>query len=130
MRRANLALARKHGATIHTDEKALRFEQTPGGVTVTTDRGSYSADRLYHRRRMAAELIGESTEAVQGAAAGEYWFEIDGPIEPYLPENFPAFLWELRASRRASTASPRSMGRAAASSSRPSNIPPRRQRTQ
>jgi sarcosine oxidase len=24
------------------------------------------------------------------------WFEIDGPVTPFLPDNFPVFIWELQ----------------------------------
>ena len=95
---ANLALARKHGAEIHTGEKVLGFEQTPGGVTVTTERGSYAADRLVITAgAWLPELIGQSYRGqFKVLRQVQYWFDIDGPIEPYLPENFPVFLWELQ----------------------------------
>lgn len=95
---ANLALARKHGADVHTDEKVLRFEQTPGGVTVRTERGSYTADRLVITAgAWLPELIGENYRGqFKVLRQVQYWFDVDGPIEPYLPENFPVFLWELQ----------------------------------
>jgi sarcosine oxidase len=94
----SLALARKYGADIHTDEKVLRFEQTAGSVTVTTDRGSYSADRLVITAgAWLPTLIGEKYRGqFKVLRQVQYWFDIDGPIEPYLPENFPVFLWELQ----------------------------------
>ena len=27
-----------------------------------------------------------------------FWFDIDGPITPFLPENFPVFIWEAKGS--------------------------------
>jgi sarcosine oxidase len=94
----SLALARKYGADIHTDEKVLRFEQAAGSVTVTTDRGSYSADRLVITAgAWLPTLIGEKYRGqFKVLRQVQYWFDIDGPIEPYLPENFPVFLWELQ----------------------------------
>lgn len=44
--RAYARLARSHGATLHTGESVLRFKSTATGVTVETDRATYSADRL------------------------------------------------------------------------------------
>ncbi len=95
---ANLALARKHGAEIHTDEKVLGFEQAASGVMVTTDRGAYAADRLVITAgAWLPELIGEGHRGqFKVTRQVMYWFDIDGPIEPYLPENFPVFLWELQ----------------------------------
>ena len=94
----NLALARKHGADIHTDEKVLRFDQTAGSVTVATDRDTYSADRLVVTAgAWLPTLIGEKHRGqFKVLRQVMYWFDIDGPIEPYLPENFPVFLWELQ----------------------------------
>jgi sarcosine oxidase len=95
---ANLSLARKYGAEIHNNEKVLRFAQNAGGVTVTTDRGSYTADRLVIAAgAWLPELIGERYRGpFKVLRQVQYWFDVDGSIEPYLPENFPVFLWELQ----------------------------------
>ena len=37
---AQLWLARRYGATTHTNEKVLQFEPSGGGVRVTPDKGS------------------------------------------------------------------------------------------
>lgn len=95
---ANLLLARRHGAHVNTDEKVLGFEQIAGGVAVTTDRGSYAADCLVITAgAWLPELIAENYRGrFKVLRQVQYWFDIDGPIEPYLPENFPVFLWELQ----------------------------------
>ena len=43
---AQLWLARRYGATTHTNEKVLQFEPSGGGVRVTTDKRGYRAGRL------------------------------------------------------------------------------------
>ena len=88
---ANLVLARKHGAEIHTGEKVLGFEPTPHGVTVTTERGSYAADRLVITAgAWLPALIGEKHRGqFKVLRRVQYWFDIDGPIEPLSAGEFP-----------------------------------------
>ena len=44
--RVQLALAAQHGAQLHRGEVATAFDASDSGVTVTTDRDTYSADTL------------------------------------------------------------------------------------
>src|SRR3977135_1674532 len=44
--RAALDLAQQHGAELHRNERVLAFDASDSGVTLTTDRAKYSADRL------------------------------------------------------------------------------------
>lgn len=93
-----LELARRLGAEIRTEEILAEFDASPTGVTVTTDRARYEADRLIL-------CVGAWLPGLLGADLARsfriyrqvlYWFEIDGALEPFLPENFPVFIWCLK----------------------------------
>jgi sarcosine oxidase len=96
--RAQLGLAELHGAELHRGEQATAFDATDSGVTVKTDRTTYSADRLII-------TVGPWLPGLVGPSVAQHftiyrqvlcWFEIDGPVAPFLPENFPVFIWELQ----------------------------------
>jgi sarcosine oxidase len=93
-----LALAQMRGAEIRTGEILTAFEADAGGVTATTDRGRYHADRLI--LSIGAWLPGLLTEELSRSFKVYrqvlFWFEIEGPVEPFLPENFPVFIWSLK----------------------------------
>jgi sarcosine oxidase len=95
---AQLGLAAKFGATIHTNEKVLGFDASADAVTVTTDRDAYQAERLILTAgAWLPELIGARYAAPFKALRQLlFWFDVDGPIEPFLPQNCPVFIWELQ----------------------------------
>jgi len=92
--RAHLAMAEHWGAAIARNEKALAFDASAKSVTVTTERDVYGADTLI----VAAgpwlpELIGSDlARCFRIFRQVLFWFDIDGPITPFLPENFPVFI--------------------------------------
>jgi sarcosine oxidase len=95
--RAQIALAERFGATIHTGEQALGYEAdaTNSGVTLGTARGSYTAEKLIIS---AGPWVGSLLEAQYARYFTVYrqvlyWFGLNGPIEPFLPERFPIFIW-------------------------------------
>lgn len=96
--RAQLALARKHGAEIHSGETATEFAQTHDRVTVTTDKGTYAASRLVISAGpwLPQLLSRENAAHFKVSRQVLYWFDVDGPIDPWLPENCPIFIWDLR----------------------------------
>lgn len=56
--KSHVEVARRHGATIRTDEEVRRWEPDGQGVSVTTDQGVYRADRLILTTgAYAAELL-------------------------------------------------------------------------
>ncbi|MGH6622720.1 MAG: N-methyl-L-tryptophan oxidase [Burkholderiaceae bacterium] len=92
--RAHLAMAESCGAIIARNERGLTFDASANTVTVTTERDVYAANTLI----VAAgpwlpELIG-SDLARQFRIFRQvlFWFDIDGPITPFLPQNFPVFI--------------------------------------
>ncbi len=95
--RAQLALAERFGATIHTGEQALDYETdaTNSGVTLRTAQGTYTAEKLIIS---AGPWIGSLLEANYARYFTVYrqvlyWFGLNGSIEPFLPERFPIFIW-------------------------------------
>jgi sarcosine oxidase len=100
---AQLSLAKKCGAEIHTNEKALGFEASADRVTVTTQQGSYGADRLI----LAAgpwlpELLGARyASPFKVLRQVLFWFAAKGDITPFLPGNCPIFIWELQGPEQA-----------------------------
>ncbi len=100
--RVTLDLARQHGAELHRDERALAFDASDSGVTVTTDHGAYSADRLIVTAGpWLPELVGDAvTRHLTIYRQVLCWFDIDGPVAPFLPENFPVFIWELQGKKQ------------------------------
>jgi sarcosine oxidase len=101
--RAQVQLAKKYGAEIRTNEKALSFDAASSGVTVTTDKGTYSADALIvSTGAWLPQLLG-ARYAKPFAVRRQllFWFDVDGPIAPYQPGNFPIFIWELQSAKQA-----------------------------
>jgi len=96
--RAHLTMAARCGGTIARDEKATAFDASASRVTVTTDRATYAADTLI----VAAgpwlpELIDrEWSRHFRICRQVLFWFALDGPVTPFLPDNFPVFIWELQ----------------------------------
>jgi sarcosine oxidase len=94
---AQLAQARRHGATLRLDERVLSIVPSAGGDggDVVTDRGRLSAARV-------VVSAGAWVPALAGAAlAGTrlrvlrqvlWWFDVDDPAL-YAPERCPVFIW-------------------------------------
>jgi sarcosine oxidase len=99
---AELDLARKHGAEIHTGETVLGFDWTPSGVSVATDKARYAADKLIVAAgawlpRLLDEKYARIFKVYRQVQA---WFEIEGDIAPFRPDRFPVFIWELQRTRQ------------------------------
>jgi len=72
-------------------------------VTVTTDRGTYTAEKLIvSAGAWLPELIGE-TYATPFNVLRQllFWFDVKGPVTPFLPANCPIFIWELQGPQQA-----------------------------
>jgi sarcosine oxidase len=96
--RVQLLLAERNGAEIHRGERVVGFEASNRDVTMTTDRGRYAADTLI----LAAgpwlpAMLGERIAACFKIYRQTlFWFDLDGPVEAFLPEHSPVFIWELQ----------------------------------
>jgi sarcosine oxidase len=96
--RLQLELAAQRGALLHRGERVTAFDASESGVTVTTDHDTYAADWLI-------VTAGPWLPGLVGPSVARHltvyrqvlcWFDIEGPITPFLPENFPVFIWELQ----------------------------------
>ncbi len=95
---AQLAEAARLGATLHTQEQALSYQPNTANdrVTITTTRGSYTAEKLVITAGPWIASLLEAAFARYFSVYRQvlYWFAIDGPSEPFLPGRFPIFIWE------------------------------------
>ncbi len=95
--RAQLGMAQRHGASVHGGETVLAFDARPGGVAVRTDRATYAAGTLVVAAGPWLPALLDAALARHFAVHRQvlFWFDVDGPIAPFEPPRFPAFIWEL-----------------------------------
>ena len=95
---AQLALAEKYGAAIHRNETVLGFEDTGTGVTVRTDKDTYTADRLIvSAGAWLPQLIGSKyARPFKVRRQLLFWFAARGSVTPFKLGNFPIYIWELQ----------------------------------
>jgi sarcosine oxidase len=94
---AQLALAERHGATIHRNERATGFSEEKGIVRLQTEHGEYRTRRMVVTAGpWLPGLLGE-TWAGRFAVRRQvlFWFGVKGAIERFMPRRFPVFIWEL-----------------------------------
>ena len=101
--RAQMALARKYGAELHTDETVLGFDAGAHGVIIHTARGRYAAEKLII---VAGAWLPELLGAPYGASFKVlrqvlFWFDVPGAITPFLPGIGPVFIWEQQGPQQA-----------------------------
>ena len=91
---AQLAQARRHGATLRLEEQVRAIAPGAGGVEVLSDRGRVSAARV-------VVTAGAWAPGLAGNAFGTrlrvlrqvlWWFGVDEPAL-YAPERCPVFIW-------------------------------------
>jgi sarcosine oxidase len=99
--RAQLDLARKHGAEIRLNESVRAFEATPDGVRIETDQGTYSAGRLIlSAGAWLPGMLGTRYASLfKIYRQVQVWLEVDDPAA-FAPARFPVFIWELQNSAR------------------------------
>jgi sarcosine oxidase len=93
---AQLQLARRHGATIHTDETLVGFVDDGDGVRVTTARGAYLAGTLVLAAgAWVGEILGRPW-AAKFAVTRQllHWYAVTGAVDAYRPDRFPVFIWD------------------------------------
>ncbi len=96
--RVQLALAEKHGAELHRNERVLTFTQEGTIVHVTTDKGEYTAEKLIvcagpWLPNLIDKKYGHLFSVIRQVM---YWFDVKESIEPFLPEHCPIYIWELQ----------------------------------
>lgn len=96
--KVQLALAEKYGAELHRNEKVIEFTEENGIVRVTTEQGTYLADRLVVcAGPWIPTLLDQSHASVfKVLRQVMYWFDVKDSIEPFLPERCPVYIWELQ----------------------------------
>ncbi|MCY3867846.1 MAG: N-methyl-L-tryptophan oxidase [Chloroflexi bacterium] len=89
-----LELARQAGATIRTGEKVTGYDAGAHGVTVSSERGSYHADKLIlSAGAWMADLAPEAYRPrLRVCRQVIYWFEAEN-INSFRPEVFPWVIW-------------------------------------
>jgi sarcosine oxidase len=93
--RVHLELAQRAGAVCHFEERAASWRADSNGVSVETQRGSYSADRLLiacgpWSRDMTPDL--ELPLLVERQTV--FWFEPQVSADAYNVETFPIYAYE------------------------------------
>lgn len=89
---AHVRLAEQRGAEVRTGVRVRGIGATPdGGIAVTTDGGTFTADRaIVTAGAWASSLLGEVGMPLEVRRKHVYWFDGPDPADPDLP----AFLFE------------------------------------
>lgn len=95
---AHLRRAAATGADLRFEEPALAWSAhaSGDGVTVTTARGTYEASRLVVTAGSWAPVVLEELGlplVVERQVM--YWIDPIGGVEPFLPDRFPIYIYEL-----------------------------------
>ena len=92
-----IELARQYGAQINLYEKVQQFILlADGSVEVRTDKEIYTANKvIVSAGPWVAQFFPEYAELFKVYRQVLYWFDIPGDITPYLPENFPIFIFAV-----------------------------------
>jgi len=98
--RAQLALAGKHGAQLHCDERVLNFESGVNCVTLETGQRQYIADKLIVAAgAWLPELVPKYAGLFKIYRQVQLWFGT-ADVSAFQPGAFPVFIWELPNSTR------------------------------
>lgn len=90
-----LSLAVKSGADIHVDEPLLQWAPAGDGVTVTTPRGTYEADRLVLAvGPWTPEIVPELAAALRVERQVMHWFRPASPSRGLTADRVPCLMWE------------------------------------
>ena len=94
--RAQLGLARTHGAELRLGEKILSVQSSADGVEIGTDRATYRADTaIVALGAWLPEVCPQLKPLLKIYRQALFWFDIEGDEAPYEPGRFPIFIWEL-----------------------------------
>jgi sarcosine oxidase len=93
---AQLALAERHGASLHRGERALEVRQEGDRVTVRTSVRSYLTERvILTTGPWLVELLApKHSRPFAVTRQVLYWFAPRDSVDPFLPGQFPVFIWE------------------------------------
>lgn len=96
--RAHLEMAERHGARIRRNERVTAFNACAQGVTVVTEKGRYSAERMILAAGAWLPTLVDASLARHFKVYRQqiYWFDIDGDPAAFVPAAMPVFIWELQ----------------------------------
>lgn len=97
--KAQISLADRYGAKVHTNEKVLGFSSDGSKVLVETDRDTYTAhDLVLTAGARLPELIGEKySQLFKIYRQVLFWFDIEeSERDLFAPDRCPVFIWELQ----------------------------------
>ena len=100
---AHLQLAGGAGAELHFEETVLEWtaDASGTGVRVTTDQGTYTADRLVVcPGAWAPQLLADLGIEFEIERQVMYWFAPEGGTAQFIPERHPVYIWEVSASEQ------------------------------
>ncbi len=98
---AHLRLAGGAGAELHHGELVTRWETAGSGVRVHTPDNVYSAGTLVVcPGAWAPELLAELNVPLTVERQVQYWFTPRGPVDPFLADRHPIYVWEREAGRQ------------------------------
>jgi sarcosine oxidase len=98
--RAQLELARRHGAELRLRERVQKWTASAGGVAVTTDAGAYEAEQLVLcAGPWIPQLFPEGTEMFAVYRQLLYWFPVRTGYEQLA--DMPIFVWDFGGERAA-----------------------------
>jgi sarcosine oxidase len=94
--RAHVQRAEAMGASLHFEEPVVAWSASGRGVSVTTERATYEAERLI---LAAGPWMPQLLDGLGLPLTVErnvlYWFDPIGGIDPFRAERFPIYIWEL-----------------------------------
>jgi sarcosine oxidase len=96
--RAHLQLATKHGADLHFEERIEKWTADPSGhgVRIVTDKGTYEAASLVLAPgAWAPQVLSSLGLPLEVQRRVMCWFQPQLGIEPFLPEHFPIYVWDV-----------------------------------
>ncbi|MGA1600056.1 MAG: N-methyl-L-tryptophan oxidase [bacterium] len=94
---AHLDRARTHGAELHFEESISSWRPEGDGVVVTTDRGTYRANRLVVAGgAWSPELLADLQLPLEVQRLTLFWFQPTGSLDLWQPERMPVYIWESR----------------------------------
>lgn len=95
--RVQLQLAKQFGATIHTNESFISFEEGAHGVEIYTDKGSYTADKVVlSAGPWLPQLLPQYQAFLKAYRQVLYWFDVSDAADQFVPGKFPVFIWQIK----------------------------------
>jgi sarcosine oxidase len=94
---AQLELAKKYGAELHTGEKFISYEQKPDGIIVTTSEGQYKTQKLVLSVGSWVNNVLPDTykDKLRIYRQVLYWFALSDNADQFASDKLPVFNWEF-----------------------------------